>query len=94
MKEMKKFLCKFSKLPYVDLVAGVRCGHPHVLAGVVATDGGRVGEPGAGDGQGVSLLGRIFYRDSHLHCNCIALNCLQSLRYVKAGKIYTPDSPR
>ena len=62
MKE--KFLCKFSKLPYVDLVAGVRCGHPHVLAGVVAADGGRVGEPGAGDGQGVSLLGRIFYRDS------------------------------
>ena len=53
MKEMKKFLCKFSKLPYVDLVAGVRCGHPHVLARVVATDGGRDGAAGVGHGQGV-----------------------------------------
>ena len=65
-----------------------------MLARVVAADGGRVGEPGVGDRQGVSLLGRIFYRDSRLHCNCTALNCLQSLGKVKVGKIYTPDSPR
>ena len=37
----------------VDLVAGVGGGHPHVLARVVATDGGRDGAAGVGDGQGV-----------------------------------------
>ena len=52
---MKKFLRKSQvfKLPYVDLVTGVRCGHPHVLARVVAADGGRDGTAGVGDGQGV-----------------------------------------
>ena len=37
----------------VDGVAGVGGGHPHVLARVVATDGGRDGTPGVGHGQGV-----------------------------------------
>ena len=38
----------------VDLVAGVGGGDPHVLPGVVATDGGRHGAPGIADSQGVS----------------------------------------
>ena len=37
----------------VDLVAGVGGGHPHVLARVVAADGGRDGAAGVGHGQGV-----------------------------------------
>ena len=37
----------------VDGVTGVGGGHEHVLAGVVATDGGRDGAAGVGDGQGV-----------------------------------------
>ena len=35
----------------VDLVAGVGGGDPHVLAGVIATDGGRHGAPGVADSQ-------------------------------------------
>ena len=38
----------------VDLVAGVGGGDPHVLAGVVAADGGRGGAPWVADSQGVS----------------------------------------
>ena len=37
----------------VDLVAGVGGGDPHVLAGVIATDGGRHSAPGVADSQGV-----------------------------------------
>ena len=37
----------------VDLVAGVRGGDPHVLAGVVATDGGRHSTPRVTNSQGV-----------------------------------------
>ena len=37
----------------VDLVAGVGGGDPHMLPGVVATDGGRHGAPGVADSQGV-----------------------------------------
>ena len=37
----------------VDGVAGVGGWHPHVLARVVATDGGRAGPAGVGDCQGV-----------------------------------------
>ena len=39
----------------VDLVAGVRGGDPHVLASVVATDGGRHSAPGVADSQGVCV---------------------------------------
>ena len=39
----------------VDLVAGVGGGDPHVLAGVVAADGGRDGAPGVADSQGVRV---------------------------------------
>ena len=38
---------------YVDLVAGVGGGHPHVLARVVAADGGRDCTAWVCDGQGV-----------------------------------------
>ena len=38
----------------VDLVAGVGGGDPHVLAGVIATDGGRHGAPRVADSQRVS----------------------------------------
>ena len=38
----------------VDLVAGVGGGDPHVLAGVVAADGGWDGAPGVADSQRVS----------------------------------------
>ena len=37
----------------VDLVAGVGGGDPHVLPGVVATDGGRHGAPGVTESQSV-----------------------------------------
>ena len=37
----------------VDLITGVGGWHPHVLARVVAADGGRHMSPGVGDGQGV-----------------------------------------
>ena len=39
----------------VDLVAGVGGGDPHVLAGVVAADGGWDGAPGVADSQGVRV---------------------------------------
>ena len=45
----------------VDLVALVRGGHSHVLARVVAADGGWVGKSRDGDRQGVRLLGQLFY---------------------------------
>ena len=53
----------------VDLVAGVGGGDPHVLPGVVATDGGRHGAPGVADSQGVS--GAVTQLGPH--CPCVWL---------------------
>ena len=50
----------------IDLVAGVGGRHPHVLPGVVATDGGRHGAPGVADSQGV--CGAVTQRGPHKPC--------------------------
>ena len=77
----------------VDLVALVRGGHPHVLASVVAADGGRVGESRVGDGQGVRLFGQLFYSGPFtFHCHGIVSHLQGNLLKKQWWEIvkYTP----